>query len=593
MSAPRIAIGEDAIFAASVRMFFEATAAERYFVALPTIGAAATVAIVAWVGHPSLWRAGLFVALVAAAETALNAVDRLFVRAPPPVERYAAWAQRKTVFVGALAAAFGLAPILLFDGVNDLTMMTAAWSIIGFLSGLIYGSSAYFPAIIAATVAAAMPTTVWYTLAGTNFERAFALSLGVTSLVFILFGRFTSRIVRGAVVARLETAALLAQQTALVAQVREAQSERTRFFGAASHDLRQPLQALGFYVALLPAARDAIQRKDIEARLAECAAGLDRQFNAIIGVADVDSAFERAAPRPHRLVDILRRAAANSAPEADRKGLRLVVVESGAWGMVDGALLERVVSNLVVNAVRYTEHGGVAIGVRPAAARARICVYDTGIGIAASEHARIFEDFYQVGNPGRNRDKGFGLGLSVVKRLCQAMGWEISLTSVPRKGSLFAVSVARTAPAPQAAQHDVEAESAGGFAEDLAVIAIDDDPLVCDSILMTLRQWGVAAQACRTGDEALALLAAPEPARSWCVLLDYRLGAGENGLDIEARIRAAHADAVRCILLTGETDEAIVAEAERRGLMVLRKPLKPIRLRAALAAPRGGARSVA
>src|SRR5262249_23460704 len=153
------------------------------------------------------------------------------------------------------------------------------------------------------------------------------------------------------------------------------------------------------------------------ARLAQCVDSLDRQFNAILGVTEIDAVIERTRATPLPLQVVFDRVVASIKPEADLKQLRVRCVASSRWALAPTDALERVLVNLLVNAVRYTPAGSVLIGARPRAGRIEIWVADTGIGIEERHHARIFEDFFQVDNPERNRGKGFGLGLAIVQRL--------------------------------------------------------------------------------------------------------------------------------------------------------------------------------
>ncbi len=259
----------------------------------------------------------------------------------------------------------------------------------------------------------------------------------------LVIGRLGARYVGDLVEARLEVDALLKRESQLSARLKQLNEERNRFFSAASHDLRQPLQALSFYTNLVGLAPGQAEQRDLLARLAECADTLERQFNAILGVASTDAAIERATPRPIALEPIMRRAAAGYLAEAEQRGLNLRIVSTRAIAMAVPDVLERVLSNLIGNAVRYTRKGGVVVGVRPQGGMLRVMVADSGIGVAAEYQTRIFEDFFQVSNPERNSAKGFGLGLAIVKRLADGMNWSLALTSRPGHGSVFSVGLPR------------------------------------------------------------------------------------------------------------------------------------------------------
>jgi len=442
------------------------------------------------------------------------------------------------------------------------------------------------PSIVAAMLAATLPSAFWLLAFGDGIDRVSAVCL-FTALPFTLaFGAFAVRNLRALVISRIEIADLLQRERELLARVQEAQLDRSRFYSAASHDLRQPLHALGFYVSLLPSANDGLQRVEIEARLDECVAGLDRQFNAIIGMAQADHALEKASAVAVDLQGILERTVARGAHQAIASDLDLSFVNTSLWALADADLLERVLGNLVNNALRYTRRGGVVLGVRRAGDSLRICVVDSGVGIAGDEIERIFEDFYQVGNQERNRDKGFGLGLAIVRRLCTAMNWRIEVRSRPGHGSAFSVVLPRAEPSPLPAPAPAEAaHPPGEMPARLVVLLVDDDALVRDATARVLDRWGVRAELCQNGEEALAALARRAPGETWHALLDHRLADGETGLGLAARIVAMPGAPPRLSLVTGETDEGVLQEARALGLQVLRKPVKAIQLRALLTAP--------
>ena len=382
-------------------------------------------------------------------------------------------------------------------------------------------------------------------------------------------------------IAQLEVAALLEQAN-------EAQNERARFYSAASHDLRQPVHALGLYAALLPNATELGERREIERRLGECATSLNRQFDAILGVSEADRAIERSAPRVVAVKGILDAIAAHVLPDAEEKGINLKCVPTRLHVLADVDVLERVLLNLASNAVRYTRSGGVLLGARRAGSAVRLVVADTGIGIAPDQRTRIFEDFYQVANRARRREDGLGLGLSIVQRLAHAMAWTIELSSQLGRGSIFSVTVPGAARAdalpPIPLEFDRDELAAFGVASRFSpVIIVDDDPLVRDAMTRVLAHWQAQAAICASGDEAVAALAGRDPGERWCALVDFRLG-DEDGLAVARRLLAL-TDPPRVYMTSGDIDALLEQRCAASGLSLLPKPIQPVRLRALLTAP--------
>jgi CheY-like chemotaxis protein/anti-sigma regulatory factor (Ser/Thr protein kinase) len=401
----------------------------------------------------------------------------------------------------------------------------------------------------------------------------------------LMVGLLSVRKTGEAIETRLEIADLLAIQTRQTQQIRDINQDRNRFFSAASHDLRQPLHAMGFYNSLLPRAKDEIERSEILARLSECASSLDRQFNAILGVAQTDAAVENARIAATPLQHILDRVVTNLQPEADMKSLQMRVVTTSLWALVAPELLERALSNLVSNAIKYTPTGGVILGVRPRGSTVELVVVDTGIGIAQQDLGRIFGDFFQVANRERNSKRGFGLGLGIVRRLCDGMGWRLEVRSTPGRGTSFSIQVPRTAPRQESSSaREQPLVEQPRSADQARVLFVDDDALVRDAMGRMLADWNFDSCLCETGSEAISLLRQADGATRWHVLLDFRLSGEEDGLDVADRIRTEFGDRVRITLMSGEANETVQFEAKRRDILLLRKPVKPIRLRAILTA---------
>jgi CheY-like chemotaxis protein/anti-sigma regulatory factor (Ser/Thr protein kinase) len=245
-------------------------------------------------------------------------------------------------------------------------------------------------------------------------------------------------------------------------------------------------------------------------------------------------------------------------------------------------LLERIMRNLVANAVRYTDRGRVILGARRTADAVRIEVWDSGRGIPKDKHREIFQEFRQLDNPQRDRRKGLGLGLAIVERLVKLLDHPLELRSQLGKGSVFAVTVPRGR-----REEFVPGEADGQIVVDRDVansliLVIDDEPDVRDSMLALLGKWRcevIAAESCNAMLEKLvSIKRMPD-----LIVSDYRLKGEENGIEVIARLREEFNAQVPALLITGDTGIEQLREAEESGLHVLHKPLNPSRLRALIA----------
>lgn len=374
----------------------------------------------------------------------------------------------------------------------------------------------------------------------------------------------------------------VAERTAELAMRRQeadaANAAKTRFLAAASHDLRQPMHAISLLVGLLhDRVRSASERELVE-KVQDSVQAMENLFSGLLDISKLDAGAVRPNNVPFEIGAVLRHVALHGAPSARAKGLEFRVVPSRTVVVSDPVLLERILSNLVTNAIRYTDRGKVLVGCRRAGNALRVLVCDTGIGIAPEYRDEIFEEFFQVRHTERDRSQGLGLGLSIVKRTARLLGHELVVRSVPGKGSIFGVVVPRTHPSAGG-----PSDATGGptaVLEGIFAVVINDEKESRFAMELLLRQWGCHVVTARSGEEAIELLAnhlrTPD-----LIVSDYRLGGGLSGLSAIRRIREQCEQDVPAIILTGDVSAEDLQTLE--GVVVLYKPVNVERLRAAAA----------
>ncbi len=221
---------------------------------------------------------------------------------------------------------------------------------------------------------------------------------------------------------------------------------KSRFLAAASHDLRQPLHALGLFAAKLPEHVQDAEGARLADRMRHSVESLESLLSSLLDISRLDAGAIEPRPQAIALDALLDRLAGDFAPVALERGLKLAVVRTRLVVRSDPVLLERIARNLVDNALKHTRRGGVVVGARRRGSRVAIEVHDSGPGIPAEERERVFEEFYQIGNPERDRSRGLGLGLAIVRRLAGLLGHRIEVDSEPGRGSVFRVIVEREDP---------------------------------------------------------------------------------------------------------------------------------------------------
>lgn len=360
-------------------------------------------------------------------------------------------------------------------------------------------------------------------------------------------------------------------------QADDANAAKSKFLAAASHDLRQPAHAQGLYLDILSrTALDGRQRElldDVRALASTSAEMLDILLDY--------SRIEAGAIEPRRqdfaLQPFLNQIEREFGPQADAKGLAYRTRDTRLAAFSDPKLVELILRNLVSNAIRYTHEGGVLVTCRRRDGGIELAVWDTGIGIVPDQQAAIFREFLQLGNPERDRRKGFGLGLAIVAGLVQSLGHRLTLRSRPNRGSVFRLDLppaaAKPATAGPVARNDAQVGSAH-------VLIIDDDAAVRDGMRQLLESWGYRCSVAEGIDDAIEIARQHPPE---ALISDYRLRGQQTGSDAVAALRALVGDALPALLITGDTSPDRLREARDGGIPVLNKPVPPETLRQELA----------
>jgi signal transduction histidine kinase/CheY-like chemotaxis protein len=363
---------------------------------------------------------------------------------------------------------------------------------------------------------------------------------------------------------------------------------KTQFFTAASHDLRQPLHAMGLFAEAL---RQRTHEPEVASLVMSINASVDALeglFSELLDITRIDSGGIEVHPQGFEMADILRKIRLHFEPSAFEKGLALRL--RGGQRVVHGdpLLVERIVRNLVSNAIRYTNDGTVLVACRQRGDKVWVQVWDTGLGIRPEEQARIFEEFYQVPNTpaiAAHQRKGLGLGLAIVKRLADMMNAPLTLRSQPGRGSVFTLELpVGVRPRPQA-QALPGKGPVGLTLEGRSIVVVEDEPAVLAGLEVLLRGWGAQILAFDSVGAAETWAAATDPAlvRPDLFIVDYRLENGRNGVDAIVALRSRFGAGVPAIVVTGSTMTGHDKEAQEKDFHILLKPVVPNKLRAMIA----------
>lgn len=442
-----------------------------------------------------------------------------------------------------------------------------------------------------ATVALVLAgTTIWGTLMGGGpFTSGNLNSSFLLVLMFLISITVPSLLLSAEVEARKKAEESLRRaQIGLEHKVAErtqelefANAAKSRFLAMASHDLRQPLHALGLFVAQLRTPLNSRERTKTIERVDAARKEMDEMFNSLLDISRLDAGMLTPKITEFPIAHLLQKIETTFDQATREKGLELRIRRSNAWVRSDAMLLERILLNLVSNAVRYTLQGGIIVGCRRRGERLRIEVWDTGPGIPEDQKRNIFREFYQVPAQERNRSGGLGLGLAIVDRLRLLLDHQIDLASRVGRGSRFAIElpmvdecVTSTVP--------VDSPYPGAFAaEGKRILVIADAPMVKEGTGGLLGNWGYSVLTAGS-DEAALMRVAQRQERPDLIISDYHLANGKIGIRAIEQINAAFDSSIPAILISGDTAAEPLRDANEKGYILLHKPVEPMRLRAVM-----------
>lgn len=362
-------------------------------------------------------------------------------------------------------------------------------------------------------------------------------------------------------------------------QAEEATASKTRFVAAASHDLRQPLNAAVLYLESID--RSRLDRTDSESirGIALALETMNSLLSVLLDISRLDSGGLQPEPGNFRLDELFSRLAREYASIAEARNLSMIAVDTDAVIHTDQMLLETVLRNLLSNAIKYSTSGQITLCAAPEQAAVRICVSDTGRGIPAQHLERIFDEFWRAPGDKASEQSSMGLGLSIVRRICRLLDTDIEVSSQPGKGSTFSLLVALGDAAQLVPRQSVESHPASGGFSGCLVVVVDDNSEVLRSMVRLLQGWDCRVIAA-TGVEEVLTTIIDQDITPHLLLTDYHLAEGCNGIDAIRAINAEIATDAPAIMISSDNAPSLHEELKAMGIPLLTKPVEPARLRA-------------
>jgi two-component system, sensor histidine kinase len=451
----------------------------------------------------------------------------------------------------------------------------------------------------------------------TPFHFVLGLAMLTLTVSMLVFLNTQSDFVTRGIRLGFENAALVEQLQQQTQVAEAANMAKTRFLAAASHDLRQPAHALNLFVEVLAGTQLDAHQQRILGHIRAASAASREMLGTLLDFSRIEAGVMKAQMQSVPLAPLLLNLQEEFGLQADAKNLVYRSRDTHAVAHADPALLALVLRNLVSNAIRYTELGGLLVGVRSRGNELAVQVWDTGLGIAREQHEEVFKEFHQLGNPERDRQKGLGLGLAIARGLAAAMNARITLQSAPGKGSVFSVWLERASPeaqvrvsahqlpgaalsahdkpqsqntglqptgsawlAPRPAAGSGASSGASGL-DGVKVLVVDDEAPVRASMSELLRMWGCEVRVAEGLSEVRGHIASGFVPSA--LITDYRLRDDTSGGDVIAWVRAELAERIGgplpAIIVTGDTSPDRILEATSHNALVLHKPVEAVALR--------------
>ena len=497
-------------------------------------------------------------------------VIRAYLRAGERARRRRHWGY--FFWLGTLSAGciWGAWPLMFYHLYNTEYLLLISTVFAGMVAVSAASGSIYLPSFLSFSMPLAIPLALTHLFSGSD---SLALT-GLLLLVFLVVNYFLAargnRQYRELIGARFENQALMSRLEAEKTIAQRAVVAKSRFLAAASHDLRQPLHALGLFLGALRRHESDPRQLEVIDDMGKSAEALNGLFNSLLDVSRLDAEIIEFNPSHMPVRDLFDGLRAQFVQQAEEKGLELVVESSDCVLYTDAILFERVLRNLLANAVQYTRAGSITLGCAAGDDGCRVVTLaDTGVGIPSEARDDVFSEYYQLNNPERDRGKGLGLGLAIVRRLCELMDLPLAMESREGVGTTFRIEVPGGDPAQVRRRRS---EPIALAARGRCVLVIDDESQVLQSMRHVLEGFGCRTLLAESARDALRVMTLAERIPD-LILSDYRLRGDLTGVDAIEAIRESLERDVPAVIITGDTSPERLKEVKLSGLELLHKPV--------------------
>ena len=539
------------------------------------LAASALIAAVCWPVLPAAWWAA-WAALVALSQGLRMRCETLWCRPDSGLSLPRRMAL--AVQVALLCGSVQVLPLWAFEGLDITARSLYSVILLGLAAGAmgrVMGEPCIFGAYMLILLLSLTLAWVWVGARSSHTDEG-RLCMAVGGLV-LMFGWILRGSARSTWQLFTQVQAMRAherQQNLRLARLAEeaqaASQAKTRFLASASHDLRQPVHTISLLAGVLRLRHPSGASASAVNLLDTVAQSLGQQLDDLLDISKLDAGLVQPKHQVLALAPFVQQCFDEFQPQALAKGLDCQLsLQQGGSVWVDPGLLQRVLRNLLGNALKFTTLGRIELALEVHATHAQVSVRDTGCGIAQADVGRVFDEFVQLNNPARDRSQGLGLGLSIVSRLCRLMAIEIQLESEVLRGSCFCLHLPLVQERMSVPRHSVSGPVVTPIQQGLRVLVLDDEYMVRQAAAMLLDELGCVAFQAHDTAGALAVLAHSCPD---LVIADYRLDQGENGVQAVRQMRSL-CPQLQAVIVSGEANPEQLQAVQSAGLELMHKPL--------------------
>lgn len=489
------------------------------------------------------------------------------------------WKRSFSLLSGISGLLWGLSVILLPVG-GDVYLIYLAIMLLGMVAGANASLSLIYPAYVGFAVGCIVPLALYVAMLEHPVYSVLAVSFLMFLAAMLVIGRNTHRSYFQSLQLRYQNLELIEQLQIEKERAEASNQDKSRFLAAASHDLRQPLQALSLFMHSLGSHLNGEKAHHLHAKADSALGALHGMFDVLLDISRLDAGVVSVNHQDFDLRAMLNALRDEFEGQAKDKSLVLAIDAPAVIAHTDPILFQRVLRNLLSNAITHTSVGRVWLSLELEGHEHLIRICDTGPGIAKHQQELIFSEYYQVGNRQRDRTQGLGLGLAIVRRLCKLLDLPLSLNSTLGEGSCFEVRVPNGLEAAPSCAGQAQVACGDEPSHSLRILVVDDDEEVREALQALLLDWGYEVKTVASAAAAMASIEADWQPQ--LVISDYRLSGERNGIDVLNALRERVCSDLPALLITGDTAAERIQEAHQSGFPLLHKPVRPAALRAAI-----------